>query len=82
MGSNLGAREKAELWDRWPRGSSALQPATAGSRECSDDNAQTARLPAVASETLDLAQCFPSRQGAPFFGKGQIATENRNGEKP
>jgi hypothetical protein len=44
MGSNLEAREKAELEDRWQPSSSALRPVTAGSRECSGDNAQTAQL--------------------------------------
>jgi hypothetical protein len=37
----------------------------------------TPKQPAIASETLDLAQGFPSGQGAPFLARG-----NSIGEKP
>jgi hypothetical protein len=63
----LQAAEKAELWDRWQQGSSALRPATAGSRQTT-----TPKQPGIVSETLDLAQWFPEHQGAPFLARGRL----------
>jgi hypothetical protein len=31
----------------------------------------TPKQPGIVSETLDLAQCFPSSQGAPFLARGR-----------
>jgi hypothetical protein len=61
------AAEKAELWDRWQRGSSALRPAL----EAENAASTTPKQPTIVSETLDLAQGFPSGQGAPILARGK-----------